>query len=418
MRENKHDAIKRIITIIPTKEGTNTFSVNNILIHSKYYPTKEAENFINENKHVYENKKIVIVYGLGFAYHIKILLSRVEENCNIYIFDCDSEVVKIAKQQPFVQEILNDKRVKLFCGYSKEVLKEFKNKLKTVQNYILYKPSMKVLPNSYESFKNALMDFEISKIALEMQGEDAKRNYELNLNMECKKIEEFFYENNFKDKPVIIISAGPSLDDNIHKLRLYKDKVILFAVGSALRPLMMQNIKPNIFCLLDADEIVYEQIKGYEDLDIPLCFLSTASHKAVSSYNGPKYMFYNEEHDNNLIIETGKSVATAVLDIAIKGNGNPLIFVGQDLAYVSDKTHCKMYVYGSEEKSNAEVYRKVEGVNGQLLNTSSGLLFYKRWIERRIAKEKNTLFINCSRGARITGTIEMQLEDAINKFIK
>jgi len=43
-------------------------------------------------------------------------------------------------------------------------------------------------------------------------------------------------------------------------------------------------------------------------------------------------------------VDSGGSVATTILDIAIKMGGNPIILVGQDLAYVDGKNHAQ---YGS-----------------------------------------------------------------------
>ncbi|KYH34815.1 hypothetical protein CLTEP_12800 [Clostridium tepidiprofundi DSM 19306] len=55
-------------------------------------------------------------------------------------------------------------------------------------------------------------------------------------------------------------------------------------------------------------------------------------------------------------------------------------------------------------------------VNGEVLNTTDGLLYFKYWIENTICKNKDIRFVNCSKGARIKGTYEMELLDAISKY--
>jgi hypothetical protein len=48
-----------------------------------------------------------------------------------------------------------------------------------------------------------------------------------------------------------------------------------------------------------------------------------------------------------------------------------------------------------------------------MLSTTAGWLYFKKWIEDKIAANPQISFINCSEGARINGTIEMQLDKII-----
>ncbi len=98
-----------------------------------------------------------------------------------------------------------------------------------------------------------------------------------------------------------------------------------------------------MFCIIDSQkEWTYKQIEGIEHLEIPFVFLNSASHYTVSQYKGPKYRAYSmdspEEQEGR--IESGGSVATAMLDLAIRFGGNPIIFIGQDLAYTNNQSHC------------------------------------------------------------------------------
>ncbi|MBM7869447.1 hypothetical protein JOC70_000916 [Clostridium pascui] len=198
-------------------------------------------------------------------------------------------------------------------------------------------------------------------------------------------------------------------------LNIIKEKreyIKVFAVGRTLDILMKNGIKPDAITILDAGEVVYDQIKGYENLDIPLCFLSTGSRWAVEAYKGPKYMFFNKEcnyNKENIVVETGKTVAIPTIDLAIKAGADKVILCGQDMAFVDDKFHA-----GDNEnikKSNS--YQKVLGVDGTYLHTTSGMLEFKKGIERLIEKNKNVKFINSSKGAKIRGTIEINLQDLL-----
>ncbi|ACD24863.1 motility associated factor glycosyltransferase family protein [Clostridium botulinum] len=402
--------MSRKIQIINTRESNPTLLVGNIFINSKYYPKKEGEKFIELNEKFYKNKDVVMVYGLGLGYHINELLKRCNDNCKIYIFDADKEIIKVADNLGVLENVRKDKRVKIFENYSQKFLQDFMNISQLVDDILIYKPSVKLLHDEYMCLKNALEDYSISKIAVERFSEVMSENYEHNLKLKTRTLKEFFKRVNVTGETVIIVAAGPSLDYDINTLKTINGKVKIFSVGRALKTLMENEIKPDMITIIDSQEVVYNQLKGYENLDIPLCFLSTASRWTVSNYNGPKYMFYNEENKDDIIINTGKTVAVATLDIAIKGGAKEIIFVGQDLGFLNNKSHAGTINDVPEDG----VYKKVLSVNGNMINTNSGYMYFKRQIEKEIEQNPNVRFVNCSKGARIKGTIEMELSQSIN----
>ncbi len=401
--------MSRKIQIINTRESNPTLLVGNIFINSKYYPTKEGEKFIELNEKFYKNKDVVMVYGLGLGYHINELLKRCNDNCKIYIFDADKEIIKVADNLGVLENVRKDKRVKIFENYSQKFLQDFMNISQLVDDILIYKPSVKLLHDEYMCLKNALEDYSISKIAVERFSEVMSENYEHNLKLKTRTLKEFFKRVNVTGETVIIVAAGPSLDYDINTLKTINGKVKIFSVGRALKTLMENEIKPDMITIIDSQEVVYNQLKGYENLDIPLCFLSTASRWTVSNYNGPKYMFYNEENKDDIIINTGKTVAVATLDIAIKGGAKEIIFVGQDLGFLDNKSHAGTINDVPED----DVYKKVLSVNGSMITTNAGYMYFKRQIEKQIEQNPNVRFINCSKGARIKGTVEMKLEEVL-----
>ena len=405
--------MNRKIEIINTKESNTTLLVENVFLHSKYYPVKEGEKFIELNEKFYKDKDEVMVYGLGLGYHIKELLKRCNENCKIYIFDADKEIIKIADNLGGLKDVRKDKRVKIFEDYSQTFLQDFVKVSQLVDDILIYKPSVKLLSDEYMSLKNILEDYNVAKIAVERFSEIMGKNYEHNLSLKTSTIKDLFNMINVKGETVIIVAAGPSLDYNINALKKLNGKVKIFSVGRALNILMKNEIRADMVTIIDAQEIVCNQLKGYENSDIPLCFLSTASRWAVEKYKGPKYMFYNEENKDDIIINTGKTVAVATLDIAIKGGAKEIIFVGQDLGFLDNKSHAGTI---NDVLENG-IYKKVLSVNGNMINTNDGYMYFKRQIEKEIEENPNVRFINCSKGARIKGTVEMDLAQVMDRFL-
>lgn len=117
-------------------------------------------------------------------------------------------------------------------------------------------------------------------------------------------------------------------------------------------------------------------------------------------------------------VETGGSVATAALDILIKWGGNPIIFLGQDLAYTGGHTHVEDCTYGNEQVA-VERSLLVEGLEGGMVPTSRSLNRYRSWIEQRIAREQARKFINATAaGARISGTEEKSLDQIKEEILQ
>lgn len=408
--------MQRIINVIKTKEGNYTLSINGVFLHSKYYPSKEAERFVENNLDKIKAKEFILIYGIGLGYHLKEIMSLVDENCKVFAFDADMEVIKKNEELGMLTELKKDKRIQLFYGYNKVFFQEMSKKMDLVEDIIIYKPSIRTLPLEYEDLINILNSYELAKIAVERFGDIAIENYNANLKEEYKTMQNFFNVTNFSHKPVVIVAGGPSLEYNLSNLKKYRNRIHVFSLGRTIDILMKNHIKPDILTIIDPQNIVYEQIKDYLELDIPLCFLSTACNRAVKNYKGPKYIFFNDFDENNkenIIINTGKSVAVAALDIAIKSGSKQIVLVGQDLAYLNSKFHAGDNL---NEKDNLTTkgLKKVVSVDGEMLDTTMGLIEFKRNIESIIQNNPDVKFYNCSKGAKISGTIEMDFEDLFN----
>lgn len=408
----------RTINIEYSRDENPTLKIDKIYLHSRFYPKKEAEKFANKNKDIFQNKDTVVVYGLGLGYHILELLRQISSTCKLYIFDVDTEVYNIGKNLGCYDDIFKDSRIKAYIGI--DALKSI-SKIGHMDDIIIYNPSLKVLPEKYDKVKFIFKNFTMARSGIEKSKYTMKENYIHNLKQNTFSMKAFFNNYIFKNKPVIIASAGPSLDYNIDVLKTVYGKVNIFCVGSSLRTLMKNKIIPDMICIIDCNEIVYNQLKDYENLNVPLCFLNTASRWAVSNYNGPKYMFYNDnKKTDDIVINTAKTVAVPTIDIAVKGGVSQIILIGQDLAFLNNRTHTDSYseIYGTEDKveNKSKLYKKVEGVNGKVLNTRSEYLNFKYSIEQEIESNPNVKFINCSSGAKILGTEYMKLSKWVEIF--
>lgn len=418
--------------IVENSEGQKTLKVaqnlhgenKSFFLHSKYHPDIEAGRFAKEQ---YKPEFLThILYGFGLGYHVEKMAELLESGGKLYVIENNLMVFRSALENMDLGSILGNPNIYLIISkdviYISKRVKQLINENVEKVSFITHPASLKAIPEVNEYFKFVMENWNLKKSLTDDYDNSLNRNSSKNLKLNSPNVGMFFDE--FKDIPIVIVSTGPSLDRNIDLLHEVKDRALVISAGSALRPLLKRNIEPDLFAIIDPQKETYNQIKGYENIDIPLIYLATAASYTVSRYLGPKliacYGKYNKEENNGprYMVDSGGSVATTILDIAIKMGGDPIILVGQDLAYVNGKNHAQHGTHTSIHSPELKNMRRVKGQNGEVLYTSLGLLSYKYWIENRIQKEQR-VFINATEGgAYIEGMKHIKLKDVISDYLK
>lgn len=433
--EKKYPLIyKDIIKIIPNEDNyeiiktrTNQFTLkinqNNksYFLHSRYNPIREAKNIAEENYN--ESVKNYIIFGLGFGYHVEQLM-LMARNANFLIIETNKEVFKLALEYVDLSNIISSQRVNLYVTDDivkiSEVLKDIFS-LSDIK-IVLHNTSMKVIPDNLVDIKYLLEEYRMKEFSFDKFAPLLEENFKSNIYNYDENVDILF--NKFKDIPLYIVSAGPSLDKNIKELKKAKGKGIILSVGRAVRSLLEENIKPDLIIITDPANYLYNmQLKGL-DINVPIIVLSTCDRNVMLKYKGKKLIAFQKgyplaekyaKNNNHKLIETGGSVATTALDVAIKMGCNPIIFVGQDLAFTDNRTHSK-YTF-SKDITIHDNLRKIEDVYGNTVYTPKNLYSYLRWIQNRIKREKNITFIDATEGgARIAGTKILTLKETIEKY--
>lgn len=233
------------------------------------------------------------------------------------------------------------------------------------------------------------------------------------------------YKDLFRNKPAIVVSAGPSLDRNLKLLKGNEDRFIIITGGRTLAALKEEGIKPDFVCVIDASEEMYNVFKSSLHMDVPLLFNEETSEKIVSKYKGDKIFFNTREFFNAdseiLGINTeklfqGGSVAHACTSFAKLLGCNPIAFIGQDLAYTDGKLHSENSK--AEHESNlvpdSDIY--VKGVVEEKVLTNYDLNIFRERLEIMIKLYSKVTFVNCTEGgAHIERTIVKNLKDFIKE---
>lgn len=365
------------IKIEYTRIGLPTLKIikdnNQIYLHSKYDPLKEAENFVSQFSN--SESDIIILLGLGLGYHLKKISEKFPEK---YIIACELDINIFKNFLEFSDEKLLQNEKIIFLVTEDKI-----NLLDSVLRYLIYiklkkeakisilshPPSFKINPD-YEKVKleaskriaEIYSDYLTVKEFKNLWQRNIERNIKL-INSSNKLIE---LKNFYRNKPMIIISAGPSLEKNLKFIK-NNSKMIKVSVDTALKFLVKNNIKPDYVLSLDAK---YENLNDFKYIDlkniklvydivtffkIPLLFENryiTYTLKLIPDLYG-NLIEYRDEPVQRIIekygdfggLQSGGSVSTNALDFALFTGANPIYFVGLDLVNINFKSHCKNTAY-------------------------------------------------------------------------
>lgn len=414
--ENKQ-AYPLVYTLVPAINGELTMYFHNkdegeIYLHSVIDPVTEAKEFIRE-WYIPEKKEYCIL-GLGLGYHVSELL-RMSRVVSVIVLECDIEVIVLAMRFFDWTEFLETER--LYIKYESKVNMLLREVTENSMLLIHY-PFLQCMGAGEQ--KEALENYFISANSIREQKRDMDDNFFLLQNMGLEEGSSIISK--IRDKILVIVAAGPSLEKELGVLREVQrnEDILILSVGTVAEKLIENEIYPSFILITDAWENMYKQVENIKERNIPLLLLSTASARAAKEYAGPCCVLYQEGYEpaekvakenNYTLFSTGGSVATLAIDIGLRMKARKIIMCGVDLAY----SDCKLHAF---EKAGgmslaAAGARQTDGVGGRKVKTGRNLDIYRKWIEKRILNQSDVKIYNASYGARIEGSKEMGLLEAI-----
>jgi Uncharacterized protein conserved in bacteria len=418
-------------------------------IGSKYSVEKDIEKFSENFKNINVNA-VIIVFGLAAGEHIKELLNIIGNNKIIIIEPC-KKIINLFFDMEYAKDIIQDKRVRIYDFYSGNIENIFN---KAIEEYeidnlkIVGFANYEVLfENEFKLFNKALrkiiLNKKIGRDTLAFFSKSFFQNFIKNLKNSAGYGVINSYRNVFKGKSAIIVSAGPSLEKNIHLLKDVQKKIIIICGARTLKALTNIGVVPDFVCAVDPQDITYTIMGNELKSEVPLVFMDSANYKLVNEYRGQKILFSNEgmeEYVESIVGEKvdslfqGGSVAHVCAGLAVYLGCNPIVFIGQDLAYTGDKFHAENAkamenpgdVYLTEIEKYKDAWANIDGENiyvkdiyGNLVRTSNVLNLYREEFEVIIEKCEEIDFVNSTEGgAHIKGTKVIPLKDTIETYAK
>lgn len=228
-----------------------------------------------------------------------------------------------------------------------------------------------------------------------------------------------------EDVPVIIVSAGPSLDKNIDELKRAEGKAFILATDTAVKYLLAHDIAFDAMVSIDARKSV-KHFKDERCEDIPLFCVPEARNEIMEKNKGRKIWFEGIYYVEDLYkkfnrtfpqYNTGGSVATAALMAGLSLGFKKIVLIGQDLAYGEGATHAGNVTKKilNEDKGTS----MVEGIDGKPVRSRYDWIIYRDWFEKVIETKPEIEVIDATEGgALIHGSTVMTLAEVIDTYCK
>ena len=238
------------------------------------------------------------------------------------------------------------------------------------------------------------------------------------------------YRDLHKNKPILVVATGPSLNKQMPLLAQYKDQFVIVAVDPAVPILKSHGIVPQFVVSIDPKKRPYWK---HNELDDDTTFvIEIGCCPDVAWSNNKKYLVTSCHKDVHRLVtalgahasylQTGGSVGTTAFNFACHMGGNPVVMIGMDLAWTDGKDHAEGYVsqYSREalDARHAKGF-EIEGHDGRPVRTERQLLYYKSWFEQRIRQLPDRLIINSTEGgARIEGATQIPFASVCEEIAK
>jgi len=163
----------------------------------------------------------------------------------------------------------------------------------------------------------------------------------------------------FSGFPAIVVGAGPSLDNSIEELRKTKDRALLIAVDTAVRPLLAARVHPHVIVAGDPQRANALHLTDAPDTrGIWLVAEGSIDPGVWGPFAGHTFNFKASDHhpwpwlrahgtDRGTLRAWG-SVLTTAFDLACHVGCDPVVFVGADLAQTDSLPYCQRTIHTPE----------------------------------------------------------------------
>jgi hypothetical protein len=231
----------------------------------------------------------------------------------------------------------------------------------------------------------------------------------------------------FRGTPAVIVAAGPSLDRNIHDLHVVRDRALIVACDTAVRPLLAHGLEPHLVVAIDPSVANACHLGALlEPRRTWLAAEASLHPSAFAHFEGRTFFFRIGDHApwpwlreagvDRLHVTVWGSVLTAAFDLVLRMGCDPVVFAGADLAYTGGRPYCRGTTFEAQWATWVASGATYEGafalvmnrwpaveaadVHGVAARTAAHMVAFRDWLASR-AREASPAHIVNATGAGI-----------------
>lgn len=418
--------------IIPGLDGDG-LSYKGQTIHNAQDPLAEAEGWVAPQAARLNGLEpdLAIVFGLGLGWHFKALRRR-WPNIRLAAFEPDVLIKNIYLKNNVVPR--GGEPVEFFTDWGR--FESFISQQivhgQTSMPIFLTVPGYKIIwPEAAGTFEHRL-DQELMRRAVidETQKQTSGRFME-NLAANIKYISKLPDILGGQKRPpaqaAFLVGSGPSFDLNAHLLREVKNKGLVCAAASALKPLLNLGIRPDLVLALESEDTsTYLELNEQErEVLGDQCVLALAINSHPNHFKAEgfyKTIFYLDPGQAQIFgqsqfLPQGGNAGSAMFALAYLWGLNPLVLVGQDQAYMGTRLHAAN-APGDVIEDGLSRNLTVMGIDGSPVETNTGLAASINWFGEAAKSaqqnpDKPRLINATACGARLSGFEHLPLESVL-----
>lgn len=403
-----------------------------------YYDMKRPLEEVRKQYHAltYRAGRVTLVFGLGLGYNLAAIEERLHPDHKVVVVEENPTVLYHALHTVDFSKLMRQDQLSIVLPVQEAIdalLAAWAIRIYRRQVNCLFDPS--ALMVSSEDFRTLIntTQKELQHYVVRLRTQFIKcrqmtTNELLNLPYILQAAPSAGLENAFAGQPAVVVSAGPSLRRNVHQLLDFRDRVVIIATAPVVRVLLAYDLEPHLVCSLDFSVSNMETLEDVWDrTGLPLVFLNRihppllarfqgrliATHQDAAAGNWPPWVW-----EGNPRLAAGGNVGVMALSTAYLIGADPVILIGQDLAFSDGHTHSEGVV---GRRPTAQIMSPdsevmLDGLDGRPVLSSPSFASYLAVCQNLIKSRPVTTINATARGARIEHAVEMPLDKALAKY--
>lgn len=397
---------------------------------------KKAAELIDQQ----DRTRIILLLGFGVGGYADELHAKLHDDGILIVYEAVPELFKAVLAVRDLSSLLGSDRFRLILGEDIEDLSFMSNYHRNILQgrfYVLNQRNCVALNESaYEKFRKKVTERKRLNDSMVFtgisRGVEWTEAFIRNIPVILRTPGVIQLKDLFQGRPAVIVSAGPSVEKNLHLLKEAKGRAIIIAVDVVVPTLLPAGIIPDFIIALEANRKLFRAFENNPLLRFcSLIIAAEVDYETMASrYPGPVFLNPSTHHpvmgwlsrfweNKGVIAAQGGSVSHTAFGLAEYLGASAIALIGQDLSF-REKLHAGEVTRFFYTENDVEEYRRrnpmIKDIFGEERYTTGQFLAFRSSFEQMIKHFSGTVINATEGGLSIEGAQNMRLADFLEEY--